>query len=112
MRKTISRFTSSFAALLSDQDTVLNVDGRLESIRAAMLDALMELERVQGSDIWSKVDGAGEVQSLWYLRSELMALLAAHGGERIARQKLDAITELFRGVVPNNQMPLIHRFQR
>ena len=37
MRKTISRFTSSFAALLTDQTTVIDADGRTENIRTAML---------------------------------------------------------------------------
>jgi len=91
---------------------VVDVDGRLAGIRAAMLDALMELEGEHGSGIWSKIGSASEVQALWYLRSEVMALLAAHSGERLAREKLDAITEMFRGVVPDNQMPLTHRFKR
>jgi hypothetical protein len=112
MRKTLSRFTSSFAALLTDRNTIVDVDGRLEGIREAMLDALMELEGDHDSGVWSRIGGATEAQTLWYLRSEVMALLAAHAGERVARQKLDAITELFRGVVPNNQMPLTHRFKR
>jgi hypothetical protein len=112
MRKTLSRFTSSFAALLSERNSIVDISGRLEGIREAMLDALMELDGDHGSGVWSKIGGAPEVQTLWYLRSEVMALLAAHAGEQMARQKLDAITELFRGVVPDNQMPLTRRFNR
>jgi hypothetical protein len=44
MRKAISRFTSSFAALLTDQTTVIDADGRTENIRTAMLQALSEVD--------------------------------------------------------------------
>jgi len=110
MRKTISRFTSSFAALLTDGNTNIDVDGRLEQIREALLDILTELDGDHCKDTWSKVGRATEAQSLWYLRSEMMQLIAASYGEEIARRKLDAITEMFRGVVPENQMPVKRRF--
>lgn len=49
MRKTISRFTSSFAALLTDQTTIIDADGRTENIRTAMLQALSQLEDCQAA---------------------------------------------------------------
>ena len=112
MFKTISRFSSSFAALLTDQSTIIDVDGRLDDIRDAMLDSLLALDDRSRKDLCQKLERVTEVQTLWYLRSEMMALLASHYGEEVARQKLDVVTELFRGVVPDNQMPAMRRFKR
>jgi hypothetical protein len=107
MLKTISRFTSSFAALLKNENTIIDADGRLETIRCAMLDALMELDLDQSlnsESVWAAIVRASEVQTLWFLRSDLLRLLADAGGEAAALVKIEAITKLFRGVVPNNQM--------
>ena len=115
MLKSLSRFTSSFAALLTDQNTIIDLDGRCEDIRAAMLDALMELTPSGSMDAkptWAAIALASEVQTLWYLRSDLLRLLANCWGESTARQRLDTVTEMFRGVVPKNQMPSPRRFAR
>jgi hypothetical protein len=112
MFKTIYQFTSSFAALLSDQNTIIDVEGRLEAIRAAMLDSLMEVDAAEAVKTWEDVDRAVEIQTLWYLRSEVMQSLSTHLGEEIARKKLDAITKMFQDVVPANQMPSVRRFTR
>lgn len=112
MRKTISRFTSSFAALLTDQTTVIDADGRTENIRSAMLQALSQLEDGQAADgakTGSDVMRATDIQTLWYLRSDLLLRLSECHGEQVARQRLDAITEMFRGIVHKNQMPVRNR---
>lgn len=108
MRKTISRFKSSFAALLTDQTTVIDADGRTENIRTAMLQALSEVDgspALDASKTWTDVVRAADIQTLWYLRSELLRLLSARHGEQAARQRLNTITEMFRGIVHKNQMP-------
>lgn len=109
MRKTISRFTSSFAALMTDQATVIDADGRTENIRTAMLQALAEVDggpALDTSKTWTDVVRASDIQTLWYLRSELLRLLSERHGEQAARQRLDTITEMFRGIVHKNQMPV------
>jgi hypothetical protein len=115
MRKAISRFTSSFAALLSDQTTVIDADSRIENIRTAMLDALSDAEHhpIPGaSKVWGDIARAGDVQTLWYLRSDVLRALSDQHGERAARHQLDVMTELFRGIVPHNQMPVQRRMHR
>ncbi len=106
MRKRISQFTSSFAALLSEQDTEKNdVNDRLESIRNAMLEALFDIDQISGTkEVWSAVVCAIEIQTLWYLRSDLLQHLAKFWGEPVAREKLGEITKLFQGVVANHQL--------
>jgi len=112
MLKSLARFTSSFAALLSVQNTILDVDGRVEVIRGEMLDLLMEVEAIEATKTWKDVDSASDAQSLWYLRSDLLRLLGEHLGEHDAKVKMDRLTEMFRGVVHKNQMPVARKFGR
>jgi hypothetical protein len=115
MRKTISRFKSSFVALLSDQKTIIDADARVENIRAAMLDALESIDRNENmgsSKAWSDIARAADIQTLWYLRSDVLRLLSDFHGEQSARSKLEAMTEMFRGLVPPNQMPSRRRMER
>jgi hypothetical protein len=112
MLKTLSRFTSRFVSRVSEQNTILDVDGRVEAIRGAMLDLLMEIKANQTTKIWKDVDHANDAQSLWHLRSDLSRLLGESVGEQDARMKMDRITELFRDVVPISQMPAPRSFRR
>lgn len=115
MLKTISRFTSSFSALVSDKATIIDADGRMESIRSAMQDALSEgvsHQPIESSKTWADIARADDVQTLWYLRSDVLRMLADAYGEQRAHNKLDEITELFRGIVPKNQMAGPRRIQR
>jgi len=110
MRNAISRFTSSFADLLTGRSTVIDADGRTENVRTAMLQALSGagINPPAGSSpskIWIDVMRASDGQTLWYLRSDVLMLLSDCHGEVVARNTLDDITEMFRGIVHKNQMP-------
>ena len=102
----ISRFASSFAALLTDNNTVIDVDGRFANIQQAMLGVLWEHvgEDPVFPKIYFDINRAVEIQTLWYLRSDLLSLLSGYCGEQIAHSKLDEITEMFRGLIPKNQL--------
>jgi aminoglycoside phosphotransferase family enzyme len=112
MFKTFYRVTTTFAALLDDQNTVMDTDGRLEHIRTAMLDTLRVIEHHASTRTWTDIDRANDAQSLWYLRSETMRMLSADLGEEAAKGQLDVLTEMFRGLVPDSQMPAAHHFRR
>lgn len=115
MLQTIARFKSSFAALFIDQSTVMDADGRVENVRSAMLDALSDTDKNESmgaSKIWADIARAADVQTLWYLRSDVLRLLSDFHGEQFARNQLDDITEMFRGVVSPSQMPDRRRFAR
>ena len=43
---------------------------------------------------------ANEIQDLWYLREDLMSVIAAIEGESVARSKLTQISQMFRGLMP------------
>jgi hypothetical protein len=109
MLKIISRFTTSFAALLTDQPAVVDHGDRIENIREEMLRALSKAgvsHHLVYSKTWSAVVDAVGVDALWYLRSDLLALLTEQHGETAARKQLAEITERFRGMVHKSQMPV------
>jgi hypothetical protein len=110
----ITHFASTFAALLSDSHTVIDVDSRFAKIQDAMMACLLEhlSEEPVLPNVFFDVSKAMEVQTLWYLRSDLFANIAEHCGEQTAQEKLQEITEMFRGIVPNSQMPNRRRVER
>jgi hypothetical protein len=59
-----------------------------------------------------KVNQAYSIQTLWYLRIDLLVFLSKHCGEKLARERLSTITDTFRGLIPRNQMPKSGRFGR
>ena len=107
MKKLLTKFASSFAALLSDS-TILDVDGKAEDIRDAMLEAMaphMNFDDVTMPGVWTRTVKATDIQSLWYMRSDVLAFLAEQVGEPTARTMLNQITEMFRGAMPDSHMP-------
>ena len=110
MINTFSRFTSSFAALLGES-TVLDMDGRVEDVRGSMLEVLSPYvdDDAAVPKVWARIVRATDSQTLWYLRSELLGVLADNCGEPMARESLTRITELFRGAVPDTQMPKVRK---
>lgn len=110
MKSLLNKFASSFAALLSES-TILDADGRAEDIRNAILEVLAPHVDFDAGvpTVWSRVTRAGDIQSLWYLRSDVLAFLAEHSDEAAGRIKLDQITEMFRGAMPESHMPRARR---
>jgi hypothetical protein len=115
MRITFNRFTSSFAALLTRQNSLPDMQDKLECIRSAMHCALSELG-LPANGLPAKtghaIARASDIQTLWYLRSDLLWLIADARCEAVARKQLDHITEMFRGTIPGNQMSDPKRLRR
>ncbi|MES2952163.1 MAG: hypothetical protein V4858_26860 [Pseudomonadota bacterium] len=68
----------------------------LERVRKAML---LVVEEYGGEDHYRldmKINFAREIAELWYLRPELMQVVAAAQGEELARDCMDKITVLFK----------------
>lgn len=72
----------------------------LETIRKAMLHALMEAHGAHHADIERRVLFARDVDELWYARPDLMTALSESRGESAARQTLAEITLLFESHMP------------
>lgn len=78
------------------------VAAALEDIREAMLEGLGVTDAVTASKLELRVTHACDLQDLWYLRGDVMAAIAAVDGEAIARQKLNQISDMFRGLLPRS----------
>jgi len=102
----ISKFATSFMGLRSEISSNDKLESRIEEVRSAMLDALFDaLESdAQRSLLLIKLRGATEIQTLWYLRSDLVATISEYIGESEAMARVGILTDLFRGMVPAQQL--------
>lgn len=96
---------SSFYALLArvhpqqeSESTVLQHS--LESIREAMLDLIGDPAGDSHPQVARRIHYAIDVHALWYLRGDVMAVLASRHGEAVALEQIDALTEMFEEFLP------------
>ncbi|MDB5891445.1 MAG: hypothetical protein JWP47_2276 [Polaromonas sp.] len=75
---------------------------RTEHIRDRMLMELSQCDADMQSGIARRVRYALDAQGLWYVRSELMAVLSSAHGETIASRKIADITNLFQHLLPES----------
>ena len=107
MLQTISRFMSTVLATITEEPVVLDASAQTEAVRAAMLDALSPLGQAQHAGLiraWSCIVRAPDIQTLWYLRSDLLSILAEFCGEPAARKQVEVLTQMFCGLIPAHQM--------
>jgi hypothetical protein len=71
-----------------------------EDIREAMLHLLGPQGPKAHPQLTRRIRYANDIQALWYLRGDLMAALAASYGEVAAREKIQSITNMFKGLLP------------
>ncbi len=96
-----TKLKSSFMALLGPVEvTPSMLEERTEGIRQFILDELGEFGEKHYPRITRRVRYAQDAQGLWYVRGDVMAVLAAAYGETIARQKINRISEQFKGLLP------------
>ena len=95
---------SSFYALLArihppqPESTVLEYS--VDSIRETMLEMVGDEPDASYRHIGRRIRYAVDVHSLWYLRGDLMALLAGRHGEVEARARIELLTEMFEEFLP------------
>jgi hypothetical protein len=75
-------------------------DAVVERVRQAMLFAVDTHCLASGYAMENKISYAPDINSLWYLRSDLMHAIASDQGEAIAAECVAAITTLFAGYQP------------
>lgn len=99
-----SKFASSLMSFFGEPVPDLNPESRMKDIRQAMLDCLAGLSESHDlARVWARVLYAGDIQALWYLRAEVMTLLAGRRGEFSAHSQLARITPMFDGLLPSAQ---------
>lgn len=108
-----SGFASSLLSLFGESASDDVHGRRMEAIRQAMLDCLVgvgqqeELARVAGRVLWTR-----DIQSLWYLRSDVMTVLCRYIGECAARERIQTVTDMFHGLLPAAQKARLIRLGR
>lgn len=72
----------------------------LEDIRSAMLEMIGKPTEAT-MPLVRRTRYATDPQALWFLRSELMGLLARREGEALARTRLEVLSDMFRELLPS-----------
>ena len=72
----------------------------MRDIRIAMLECLVQNGADAKSVIHMRVAYANDIQDLWYLRGDVMAVIASREGEVAAKKKLAQISVRFDGLLP------------
>ena len=98
-----SSLTSSLFALLDASrpaEKTAALEERMDELRDAMLELMAGLWDIRSTQAAHRLRVATDLQSLWFLRTNLMAVLAVKYGETAAREKLDALTTRFEHLLP------------
>ncbi len=87
-------------------------DHGLEEIRRAMLQSLMGVSGCEVARMSMRLRYAGDIEALWYLRTDLFNTLLLLRGQASAQNALDRITPLFQGQLPRAlRAPLLQPVQ-
>jgi hypothetical protein len=100
-----SQFTSGVLNAFKEIDVLGTHQSSVDDIRQEMFAHMVSIigEQANKTTLWRSIDAARDAQTLWYLRSDLMAFLSVQKGEPFAKEQLRAITKNFKGQVPNAQ---------
>jgi hypothetical protein len=105
-----SKFATSFMSLFVEPVPVRPSAIRVQEVRQAMLDCFQGVPPgPEQARIWGRVLYASDIQALWYLRSDMMTLLAHPLGETEAQNRLTQVTALFVGLLPAAQKARVTR---
>lgn len=81
---------------------------KLERVRDAMLKVLDTHQGQSFHRVAQRIQYAEEMESLWYLRQDMMAALSEVRGEVRARREMRPINELFKGLLPHAMVARPH----
>lgn len=110
-----SKFASSLMSLFGDHSTTTpSPETRIQEIRRAMLDCIegVDEESYEGTRVLAQVLYAADIQSLWYIRPDVMSLAASLRGEAAAHTRLASISDMFIGLLPAAQKSRPNRLIR
>jgi hypothetical protein len=104
MSWSLSKYSSSLMSRLRRSRPKPGDKERILEIRQAMLDNLTEVsESHKLTRVYVRIVFAPDIQALWYLRCDMMTLLALRVGESVAAKRIEATTALFNGLMPTRQ---------
>jgi len=112
----ISSLQALFAVSTAKPPAVEEQEDIVEEIRSRMAAMASVDPSEAGRALVRRIRYAGDIHALWFIRSELMALLAHTHGEAVARERLDRLGELFGRLLPeglrSRPSPLGHHEDR
>ena len=73
----------------------------MDQIREAMLALVSEDPGERAAGLARRIRYATDLQALWFMRGEIMQLLARGQGEMLAREKVDDLSSLFADLLPS-----------
>ena len=94
---------SSIYAMFTVSTSAPRVDDQttMDQVREAMLAMTGEDAGERAAGLARRIRYATDLQALWFMRGELMHLLARIHGEAAAREKLDELSALFSHLLPS-----------
>ena len=94
---------SSIYAMFSVSTRATQADdaATMDQIREAMLAHCGDDPGERAAGLARRIRYATDLQALWFMRGEIMQLLARNEGEAAARGKVDELSALFSGLLPN-----------
>jgi hypothetical protein len=81
------------------ESTVLQYS--VEGIRESMLALIGDVPETSFRNVGRRIRYAVDVQALWYLRGDVMAVLAGRHGEAEALERIETLTEMFEDFLPS-----------
>ena len=84
-------------------------ESQLGRIRTAMLSVLQGRGGQSIQRVSQRVRFAVDVETLWYLRQDVMVALSAIDGESAARRQMKEINSMFKGGLPRSMGPRAHQ---
>jgi hypothetical protein len=72
----------------------------MEDIRETMLDLATIENDARSAPVVRRIRYAADLEALWFIRGELMALLARNHGEAAALEKLEGLSSMFADLLP------------
>ena len=73
----------------------------MDQIREAMLALAGDDPGERAAGLVRRIRYATDLQALWFMRGEIMQLLARNHGEAVAREKVDELSSLFADLLPS-----------
>ena len=80
----------------------------MTQIRGAMLSMLHVHAGHSVQRVAQRVRFAGDLETLWYLRQDVLTALSELDGEFMARRKMNQINRMFKGGLPGTLGPRVH----
>ncbi len=98
-----AKLRSSFSALLGGSAPAPAPVGEvsLEHIRQTMQELVRQDRSERAAKLGRRIRYANDVETLWYLRGELMGLLARIRGEAAAQEEIERLSNMFSELLPS-----------